>query len=105
LVNQTLRKNNEFRKVFSAGGKKIGKYVIVYLLPVKKKSTRVGIIAKKSIGNAVKRNKIKRILRELWRNRCFQLLSGYDVVILARKKIIQARFSDIEDELMKLIKS
>ena len=105
MVNQTLRKNNEFRNVFSAGSKKIGKYVIVYLLPVKKNSTRVGIITKKSIGNAVKRNKIKRILRELWRNRCLQLISGYDVVILARKKIIQAPFSEIEDELIKLIKS
>jgi len=70
---------------------------------VEKDTSRVGIITKKTIGNAVKRNKVKRILREIWRNSCLKLLAGYDVVILARKKIAQARFSEIEEDLIKLI--
>jgi len=103
LANQTLKKNNEFRYVFSAGNRKSGRYVILYMLPGKQERNRVGIIVKKNIGNAVQRNKIKRRLREVWWNRCNQLISGYDIVILARKKILQARFKEIETELKKLI--
>ena len=73
------------------------------MLPGKQERNRVGIIVKKNIGNAVQRNKIKRRLREVWWNRCNQLISGYDIVILARKKILQARFKEIETELKKLI--
>jgi len=98
-----LKKTNEFREVFLKGNKKLGKYVILYVLPVNQDNNRVGIITKKNIGNAVKRNKIKRILREIWRNKCNKLISGCDVVILARKNISNARFSEIEAELIKLI--
>ncbi len=98
-----LKKTNEFREVFLKGNKKLGKYVILYVLPVNQDNNRVGIITKKNIGNAVKRNKIKRILREIWRNKCNKFISGCDVVILARKNISNARFSEIEAELIKLI--
>lgn len=100
---QKLKKTNEFRKVFLNGNKKLGKHLILYTLPVKQDNNRVGIITKKNIGNAVKRNKVKRILREIWRNKCNKLISGYDVVILARKNILNAKFSEIENELTKLI--
>ena len=102
---QKLRKSNEFRHVFSTGNRKIGRYVNLYKLPLKQDYNRVGIVTKKNIGNAVQRNKVKRILREIWRTRCNQLISGYDIIILARKKIVQARYNEIEAELVKLIQS
>jgi len=105
LSIQKLRKSNEFRHVFSTGNRKIGRYVNLYKLPLKQDYNRVGIVTKKNIGNAVQRNKVKRILREIWRTRCNQLISGYDIIILARKKIVQARYNEIEAELVKLIQS
>jgi ribonuclease P protein component len=105
LTIQSLKKNNEFRHVFSAGNKKIGNYVIIYILPGQQQNNRVGIVIKKEIGNAVQRNKIKRILREIWRTKCNQLISGYDLVILVRKKIIYAKFGEIESEMLKLTQS
>jgi ribonuclease P protein component len=105
LAIQSLKKNNEFRHVFSAGNREIGKYITIYILPGKQQNNRVGIVIKREIGNAVQRNKVKRIIREIWRTKCNQLISGYDVVILVRKKIIYARFSEIESEMVKLIQS
>lgn len=105
MTSQKLKKNEEFRYVFSAGSRKPGRYVILYILSVKQKSNRVGFIVKKNIGNAVQRNRIKRILREIWRNRCNLLISGYDIIIMARKEIIQASFTELETELEKLIQS
>lgn len=105
MTIQKLKKSNEFRHVFSTGNRKIGRYVNLYKLPLKQDYNRVGIVTKKNIGNAVQRNKVKRILREIWRTRCNQLISGYDIIILARKKIVQARYNEIEAELVKLIQS
>jgi ribonuclease P protein component len=105
LTIQSLKRNNEFRHVFSIGNRKIGNYVIIYILPGQQQNNRVGIVIKKEVGNAVQRNKIKRIIREIWRTRCNKLISGYDVVILVREKIIYARFSEIESEMAKLIQS
>jgi ribonuclease P protein component len=105
LAIQSLKKSNEFRHVFSTGNKKTGKYILVYMMPGQQEDNRLGIVIKKEIGNAVQRNKIKRILREIWRNSCNKLIIGYDVVILVRKKIIYARFSEVETELVKLIQT
>jgi ribonuclease P protein component len=103
LTLQSLKKSNEFKHIFTIGNKKIGKYVILYIAPGKHEDNRVGIVTKKEIGNAVHRNRVKRIIREIWRTRCIQLIFGYDVVILARKRIIYAKFSEIEAEIVKLI--
>jgi ribonuclease P protein component len=103
LTNQKLKKNNEFKQVFTKGIRKSGKYTIVFIFSGKKQNNRLGIIVKKSIGNAVKRNKIKRRLREIWRKQINQLLQGSDVVIVARKEIGEASFNEIENELLKLL--
>ncbi len=103
MTNQTLKKNNEFQQVFSKGIRKSGKYAIVFILSGKRQNNRVGIIVKKSIGNAVKRNKIKRRLREIWRKQVSQLLQGSDVVIIARKEIGEASFKEIENDLLELL--
>ncbi len=103
MTNQKLKKNNEFKQVFTRGIKKSGKYTIVFIFSGEKPNNRLGIIVKKSIGNAVKRNKIKRRLREIWRKQINQLLQGSDVVIVARKEIGEASFKEIENELLKLL--
>lgn len=103
MTNQTLKKNNEFKQVFAKGIRKSGKYAIVFVLSRKRQNNRVGIIVKKSIGNAVKRNKIKRRLRELWRKQVSQLIQGSDVVIIARKEIGEASFKEIENDLLELL--
>ncbi len=104
MTKQKLKNKKEFGLVFSAGKKKAGKYIILYMMPKKKEENRLGIIVKKNIGNAVQRNRIKRVLREIWRNKGEQFISGHDVIILARRRIIGASFQEIESELENLIK-
>ena len=104
MAKQNLKNKKEFGLVFSAGKKKVGKYIIVYMMPKKQGKNRLGVIVKKNIGNAVQRNRIKRVLREVWRNKGEQFISGHDVVILAKRRIIEVSFQDIESELENLIK-
>lgn len=104
MSNEGLKKTKEFKKVFSKGNCRYGRYVIVYILPGEQEINRVGFIIKKSIGKAVQRNKIKRRLREIWRTKGKELLTGSDVIILARKEIIEASFAEIEQEVVRLLR-
>ena len=59
---RSLNKKSEFHEVYEHGAKKVGRYLVVYLLPADDMARAV--VASKKIGNAVKRNRAKRLLRE-----------------------------------------
>lgn len=103
MSNKGLKKTNEFKRVFSQGNRRYGRYIIVYILSGPQEGSRVGFIVKKSIGKAVQRNKIKRRLREIWRLKGRELTTASDVVILAKKEITEASFEEIEEELVRLL--
>ena len=63
----TLKKEKEFSKVYQKGHKKHTKYVIIIFLKNNLNEKRFGFVASKKTGNAVKRNRIKRLFREVVR--------------------------------------
>ena len=102
-MKEGLKKANEFKRVFSQGNRRYGRYVILYLLSGDQENNRVGFIVKKSIGKAVQRNKIKRRLREIWRLKGKEIITGSDIIILAKKEILEASFAEIEQEVVRLL--
>lgn len=66
---------------------------------------RVGFTASKKVGNAVKRNRAKRRLRELARNIALKYANdGFDYVFIARKNILDMNYATLEQDVAKAIK-
>jgi ribonuclease P protein component len=59
--------------------------------------TRVGIVVGKRFGLAVKRNRVKRIFRELARQRCRQLIKGQDVLFFPRRESLDVRHAVLSE--------
>jgi len=62
---RSLVRKREFQKVYEQGVKKVGRLVVVYLLPAD--DTARAVVASKKVGGAVQRNRAKRLLREALR--------------------------------------
>lgn len=62
-------------------------------------TTRVGFTASKKVGNAVRRNRARRLLKEATRRLYSELAPGWDVVLVARSRLPEARFQRLEQEL------
>ena len=73
-----------------------------FLIIIKKNDlgfSRLGITVTKRIGKAVRRNRIKRLVREFFRLNKDKLPKGYDILVIARADVSTLKFQDIEREL------
>ena len=98
---ETLKKNYEFKNVFTKGKYYSGKYIEIFYIKNNKKINNIGIAISSKITNAVGRNKIKRLIRENYRLLEEQLITGYNIIFLWKKKqnVENANFTNIKDDM------
>lgn len=98
-----LTKNNEFQRVYSKGRYSASAFLVIYVLQNRYDKTRIGITTSKKVGNAVKRNRMRRLIRENLRILSDRLIRGIDVVVVARKAEDTASLEIIGKELRYLL--
>ena len=103
---KTLKKNYEFQNVLSKGKFYIGKQITIYISKNKLNENRIGIAISTKVCNAVKRNRIKRLIRENYRLIKNNLKQGNNIVFLWNKKDIveNASFNIIKNDMNILLK-
>ncbi|HOJ77254.1 MAG TPA: ribonuclease P protein component [Bacillota bacterium] len=100
-----LKKNEEFQIVFEKGHSIHNKYLVVYFHQNSFSENRYGFCVGKKIGNAVKRNYLKRVLKEIVRNILGNITSrSFDIIIVAKYPILNAKYNEIESSLTALLK-
>ena len=101
-----LKKNYEFKAVLNKGQYYSGKNIVMFIKKNKKQINFLGIAISSKLGKAVKRNYIKRIIREIYRKEEEQLKTGYNMVFLWKKKndIKQACYDDVKKDVTKIFK-
>ena len=99
-----IKENHLFSKVYAKGKKTSEKNIAVYVLKnYDKNQTKLGITVSKSRGNAVKRNRTKRVIREAYRVFHPFIKEGFIIVIVARQPCVTAPVSVVTSELEGLL--
>ena len=89
-----LKRNHIFRRLYSTKGVANG-YLVLYARRNRLERNEVGITVSKKLGCAVVRNRVRRRLREIYRLNEDRFLPGYDIVVVARSRAVDASFQDL----------
>ena len=92
-IRNTLKKNSDFRRLYSKGKSAVTPYMVVYCRKNRTDINRTGYTVSTKLGHAVVRNRIRRRLREIYRLNAPALISGFDIVIVARSRCVDGSYS------------
>ena len=94
--SKSLKLNHVFRKLYHRGDSAVSKYLVIYTRPNHLQENRIGVTVGKKLGKAVVRNRVRRRLREIYRIHEQQFRPGYDIVIVARSRAVDAEFQALQ---------
>ena len=95
-VRYTLKKNSDFRRLYAKGKSVVNPYLAVYCRPNRGGENRVGYTVSAKLGHAVTRNRVRRRLREIYRLNAPKLKSGWDIVVVARMRCVDAEYRKMD---------
>jgi len=99
-----IRKRRDFQSIYQEGRRIHSKSFVILLRRNDEGEKRLGITVSKKVGNAVKRNRIKRLLREYFRLNRDRFPDSMDVVFIARKDISLLKYPEVCRELDDVLK-
>lgn len=99
-----LRKSADFDRVRNAGRSWTTPMLVLCVLANDLPYSRFGFAASKRVGQAVVRNRAKRLMREVVRLRQAGIRPGLDLVWIARKLMAQADYAQVEQAVTQLLK-
>jgi len=111
--NERLQRGWQFRHVYEHGRKIGGKLFVLYVVdhPPEARTTAaratraVGVVTSRHVGDAVTRNRARRLLREAYRLNKQRLKNNLQIVMVARNAIGGKKRQDVEAELLRLFRA
>ena len=98
--NEQIKRTFEYKRSYEKGKRYYSSNIILYVVNNNLQHSRVGISVGKKVGGSVKRNRIKRLLREILRHIWGRVIKERDIVIVAKKdalgKDLKALWQDLE---------
>lgn len=101
--SSSLKLNHIFQRLYRTSGQANG-YLVLYARRNRTGTNRVGITVGKKLGKAHIRNRVRRRLREVYRLNEEQFQPGWDIVVVARTRAIDAPFDQLTKAYLALAK-
>jgi ribonuclease P protein component len=98
-----LLRRAEFRRVYEEGQRRSASLCTVFLRSNGRAQSRLGITVPARVGKAVRRNRIKRRLREIFRLNRSAIPAGWDIVVNPRAQAAEAEFGRLQREFLRLM--
>jgi len=101
--SSSLKLNHVFRRLYHTTGFANG-FLVLYARKNRTEGNRVGVTVSKKLGKAHVRNRVRRRIREVYRLNEAQFQPGWDIVVVARTKAIDADFHELTMAYLALAK-
>ena len=101
--SSSLKLNHIFRRLYHTTGQADG-YLVLYARKNRTDSNRVGITVGKKLGKAHIRNRTRRRIREVYRLNEEKFQPGWDIVVVARSRAVEAPFDKLTRSYLSLAK-
>ena len=99
-----IKQGRDFARVRTAGRRAVlGCLIANWLRRPEGSPSRLGVVVSKKVGNAVIRNRAKRLLRETFRLHLDDLIQPLDLVLVARASIVGRQRADVEKDFLKTL--
>ncbi len=100
-----IKQGRDFSRVRQQGERLVHGCMIANWLKLPVDSThRLGLVTSGKIGNAVVRNRARRLLREAFRKHQYELAQPVDLVLVARNSIAGKGFADVEKDFLTILR-
>lgn len=99
--SSSLKLNHIFQRLYRSSGQ-ANSYLVLYARKNRTERNRVGITVGKKLGKAHIRNRVRRRIREVYRLNEENFLPGYDIVVVARTRAIDAPFEQLTKAYLSL---
>ena len=105
---EKLKRSRDFTTIYNKSRKVYTRYAIVFVSENKNNMQRFGFVASKKTGNAVQRNRIKRIFKEFVKTHKDKFKKNTDYIFVGKsilkENIKTLKYKDIEKDISKVIK-
>lgn len=100
---EPITRNNDFVRAYSRGKSYVHSHIVLYVRKNRAGHTRVGLTASKKIGNAVMRNRARRVMRAALYQVLDWDLGPVDIVLVARGITPRLKSTKLAPTLQKLL--
>ena len=97
-----LKRRNDFQRVYRQGKSTANRYFVLYVFESEALAGKVGFAAGKKLGCAVKRNRVKRLLRETYRLHSNELRPGIALLLVGRQAMLNVKCPVVEKSFLTL---
>lgn len=100
-----MKENRDFRRIYAKGKSFVSPVLVTYILKNRGRNVRMGITTSKKIGNAVKRNRARRVVRAAFVLARENVRPGYDFIFVARGKTPFVKSTEIHRAMLQQLRA
>ncbi len=96
----SIKLNSDFRRIYTKGKSAVTPCVVIYCRKNRLGRNRFGYTVSKKLGKAVRRNRVRRRMREIVRLNSERMEQGFDLILVARTRAVEADYRRLEADIL-----